>query len=56
MIDISSLEFGITGRILEQTEVSRALFELYEGAIVSRRFQTLRYISHCALVTVPPSR
>jgi DEAD/DEAH box helicase domain-containing protein len=35
VIDISSTDSGVRGRILEETEISRALFELYEGAIVS---------------------
>ncbi len=35
VIDVSATEFGVKGLILEETEISRALFELYEGAIVS---------------------
>ncbi len=35
VIDVSSTDLGVKGCILEETEFSRALFELYEGAIVS---------------------
>jgi DEAD/DEAH box helicase domain-containing protein len=35
VIDVSGTGAGVKGRILEETEISRALFELYEGAIVS---------------------
>lgn len=38
VIDVGNPEFGVKGHILEETEVSRALFELYEGAIVSQGF------------------
>ncbi|KAH9997523.1 P-loop containing nucleoside triphosphate hydrolase protein [Russula vinacea] len=31
--DVTSAALGVRGRILEETEISRALFELYEGAI-----------------------
>ncbi len=54
VIDISSPEFGVKGRILEETEVSRALFELYEGGIVSQGFSNVVLLSYCALVIVPP--
>ncbi|KAI0282173.1 P-loop containing nucleoside triphosphate hydrolase protein [Russula aff. rugulosa BPL654] len=57
VIDVSATEFGVKGLILEETEISRALFELYEGAIslpdpsflrcthVDRKFQ-VREINH----------
>jgi len=35
VIDVSRTDSGIKAQILEETEISRALFELYEGAIVS---------------------
>ncbi|KAH9030681.1 P-loop containing nucleoside triphosphate hydrolase protein [Lactarius pseudohatsudake] len=40
VIDVSSSGFGVKGRILEETEVSRALFELYEGAIFLHQGKT----------------
>jgi hypothetical protein len=35
VIDVSNAVSGVKGRILEEAEFSRALFELYEGAVVS---------------------
>lgn len=36
VVDVSRVAKGGTARILEQMETSRALFELYEGAVVSQ--------------------
>ena len=56
VIDIGNPEFGVRGHILEETEVSRALFELYEGAIVSQGFHLSCFcLPTFALVIVPPS-
>ncbi|KAH9001463.1 P-loop containing nucleoside triphosphate hydrolase protein [Lactarius akahatsu] len=48
VIDVSSSGFGVKGRILEETEVSRALFELYEGAIFLHQGKTflVKEINH----------
>ncbi|KAN0124052.1 P-loop containing nucleoside triphosphate hydrolase protein [Russula decolorans] len=48
VIDVSSTEFGVKGLILEETEISRALFELYEGAIFLHQGKTyiVREINH----------
>ncbi|KAI0256495.1 P-loop containing nucleoside triphosphate hydrolase protein [Lactifluus subvellereus] len=48
VIDISSTDFGVKGRILEETEFSRALFELYEGAVFLHQGKTfiVREINH----------
>lgn len=49
VVDISATEFGVKGLILEETEISRALFELYEGAIVS-------WTTLCCFCIVHPSQ
>ena len=41
------------GLILEETEISRALFELYEGAIVSWSTLITMPLPHCSSVAVP---
>lgn len=48
VIDVSSSASGVKGRILEETEVSRALFELYEGAIFLHQGKTflVKEINH----------
>lgn len=54
VIVVGSPESGVKGYILEETEVSRALFELYEGAIVSLGFSIVVLLSNGALALVPP--
>ncbi|KAI9452326.1 P-loop containing nucleoside triphosphate hydrolase protein [Russula earlei] len=48
VIDVSNTESGVKGRILEETEISRALFELYEGAIFLHQGRTfiVKEINH----------
>ncbi|KAH9060057.1 P-loop containing nucleoside triphosphate hydrolase protein [Lactarius vividus] len=48
VIDVSNSGFGVKGRVLEETEVSRALFELYEGAIFLHQGKTflVKEINH----------
>lgn len=56
MIDVSNADFGVKGCILEETEISRALFELYEGGIVSWGPPiTVALPSHHSPVVVPAS-
>lgn len=37
LVDVTKLQSEGTAKILEEIEISRALFELYEGAIVCQR-------------------
>lgn len=53
VIDVSATEFGVRGLILEETEISRALFELYEGAIVSWATSITMLLPHSSSVAVP---
>ncbi|KAI0273825.1 DEAD/H helicase [Gloeopeniophorella convolvens] len=48
VVDISNTDTGVKGRILEETEISRALFELYEGAIFLHQGKTflVKEINH----------
>ncbi|KAF8275225.1 DEAD/H helicase [Lactarius quietus] len=48
VIDVGSPESGVKGHILEETEISRALFELYEGAIFLHQGKTflVKEINH----------
>ncbi|KAI9446647.1 P-loop containing nucleoside triphosphate hydrolase protein [Lactarius indigo] len=48
VIDVSSTGSGVKGYVLEETEVSRALFELYEGAIFLHQGKTflVKEINH----------
>ncbi|KAH9998130.1 P-loop containing nucleoside triphosphate hydrolase protein [Russula compacta] len=48
VIDVSNTDFGVKGCILEETEISRALFELYEGGIFLHQGKTfiVKEINH----------
>jgi DEAD/DEAH box helicase domain-containing protein len=50
LIDITAFERGGTAKLVEEIEISRALFEVYEGGVVrgpwSRRRNSTHLVSH----------